>query len=65
MRFNAAPPFQNGAASELIRYIQCPALKIILEGDYLRKTVLNIVEPPIFWNAFLISFRNGSLNPAA
>ena len=62
MRFDAAPSFQNGPATDLIRYIQCPTLKIILGGDYLHKTILHIVEPPIFWNAFLLSFCNGSLN---
>lgn len=62
IRFNAAPAFQNGPATNLIRYIQCPALKKILGGDYLHRVILHIVEPPIFWNAFLLSFRNGSLH---
>ena len=62
MRMNAAPSFQNGPATNLIRYIQCPALKIILGGDYLHRVLRHIVEPPIFWNAFLLSFRNGFLD---
>ena len=65
MRFNAAPSFQNGPATKLIQYIQCPTLKIILGGNYLHQIVLHIVEPPIFWNPFLLSFRNGSLNADA
>ena len=65
MRFDAAPSFQNGPATKLIRYVQCPALKTILGGEYLRQIVLHIVEPPIFWNAFLLSFRNGCLNADA
>lgn len=65
MRFSASPSFQNGLATNLIRYIQSPTLKTILGGDYLRQTILHIVEPPIFWNAFVLSFRNGSLNTAA
>lgn len=64
-RFNAAPSFQNGPATNLIQYMQCPALKTILGGEYLRQIILHIVEPPIFWNAFLLSFRNGSLNANA
>ena len=65
MRFNATPSFQNGPATKLIQYIQCPTLKIILGGNYLHQTVLHIVEPPIFWNPFLLSFRNGCLNADA
>lgn len=65
MRFDAAPSFQNGPAKNLIRYLQCPSLKIILGGDYLHQIILHIVEPPIFWNAFSSSFRNGSLNADA
>ena len=65
MRFSASPSFQNGPATNLLRYIQSPTLKIILGGDYLRQTILRITEPPIFWNAFVLSFRNGSLNAAA
>ena len=65
MRFDAAPSFQNGPATKLIQYIQCPTLKIILGGNYLHQTVLHIVEPPIFWNPFLLSFRNGRLNADA
>ena len=65
MRFNADPSFQNGPATKLIQYIQCPTLKIILGGNYLHQTVLHIVEPPIFWNPFLLSFRNGRLKADA
>lgn len=65
MRFNATSAFQNGPATNLIRYIQCPTLKIILGGDYLHQIILHIVEPPFFWNAFILSFRNGSLHADA
>ena len=65
MRFNAASSFHNGPATKLIQYIQCPTLKIILGGDYLHRTISHIVEPPIFWDPFVLSFRNGSLNADA
>ena len=65
MRFDAALSFQNGPATKLIQYIQCPTLKIILGGEYLHQIMMHIVEPPIFWNIFLASFRNSSLNAAA
>lgn len=62
MRFNASASFQNGPATKLLKYIQDPALKIILGGSYLEQLTVSIVEPPIFWNAFAQSLRNGSLN---
>ena len=65
MRFDATLAFQNGPATDLIRYIQCPTLKIILGGDYLHQTILHIVEPPFFWHSFVSSFRKSSLNEDA
>ena len=65
LRFNASTSFHNGPAAALIRYIQDPGLKLILGGDYVRQVTQTMVEPPIFWNAFLQSFRNRSLDPQA
>lgn len=62
LRINASASFHNGPATALLGYIQSPALKIIMEGDYLRRVIRHVVEPPIFWNAFLLSFRNGLLD---
>jgi len=53
MRFSISPIFINGRATELLRYLQAPALKTICGGDLLRKVVLRIVKPPIFWNVFV------------
>ena len=59
---DASASFHNGPASDLLRYIQDPGLKIILGGDYVRKVTRAVVEPPIFWSGFLLSFRNRALN---
>ena len=62
LRFDPSVSFHNGPATALIRYLQDPGLKIILRGDYVRQVTQAMVEPPIFWNGFLQSFRNLSLN---
>lgn len=62
LRFDCSISFHNGPATALIRYIQDPGLKTILGGDYVRKVTQSMVEPPIFWNGFLLSFRNASLD---
>jgi len=65
LRFSASTAFHNGPAAELLGYIQSPALKVVMEGDYLRQVIHHVVEPPIFWNAFLQSYRNGLLETDA
>ena len=65
LRFSASTSFLNGPAAALIRYIQDPGLKLILGGDYVRQVTQIMVEPPIFWNVFLQSFRNRSLDSQA
>lgn len=62
VRFNSSPAFHNGPATNLLQYFQDPPLKIVLGGAYLHQIVKNIVNPPIFWNAFVQSFRCGALN---
>ena len=65
LRLNASTAFQNGSATALLQYIQSPDLKIILGGDYLHRVIIHIVDPPIFWNTFLSSFRVGQLSADA
>ena len=65
LRFSASTSFINGPAAALIRYIQDPGLKLILDGDYVRQITQAMVEPPIFWTIFLQSFRNRLLDPQA
>ena len=65
MRFSISPIFLNGRATELLRYLQAPALKTICGGDLLRQVILRIVKPPIFWNVFVRAYRDGSLQDVA
>ncbi len=65
LRFDSSASFFNGPAAALIRYMQDPGLKLILGGDFVRQVTQVMVEPPIFWNGFLVSFRNGLLDSEA
>ena len=65
LRLNPSISFHNGPATTLLRYIQDPDLSTILGGDYIRRVVVHVAKPPIFWNAFLQSFRDGLLESAA
>jgi hypothetical protein len=61
MRSNLSTDFLNGPATALLKYIQAPELMTIGRGDFLSQVVLKIVEPPIFWSAFMQSFLGKEL----
>ncbi|KAF8533083.1 P-loop containing nucleoside triphosphate hydrolase protein [Trichophaea hybrida] len=65
MRFKTDPVFLNGSATSLLRYLQAPALKAICEGDFLQQIILHVVDPPIFWNAFVWAYRESTLHSQA
>lgn len=65
MRYDLSVPFLNGPATSLLAYIQVPELASIGGGTFLHHVLLKIVDPPIFWSAFVQAFRHGSLTPNA
>ena len=65
MRAKLSPQFFNSQAALVLTYLQAPDLKIMNEGDLLRKVVMNIVDPPFFWNAYRESFLKHELNDNA
>ena len=62
MRLDASPRFFNGPTTKILQYIQDPALKVICGGEFLQRIILQMVEPPIFWNAFARSYIQGELS---
>ena len=54
--------FINGPATALLQYLQAPELCTIGGGDFLRKILLCIVEPPFFWDAFVQAYEDKSLH---
>ena len=61
-RFSLSPAFFNDQAVAFLQYIQAPGLNTIHGGDFLQELISNIVEPPIFWSAFVRCFRDRTLS---
>ena len=57
--------FFNNQAASVLTYLQAPELKIMNEGDLLRKVLMKIVDPPSFWDAYRESFLKHELNESA
>ena len=63
--FDVSPPFLNNAAAKLLQAMKSPSLASTSGGSYLRKIVQAIVDPPIFWDAFVDALRSNQLEPDA
>ncbi|EJD38161.1 P-loop containing nucleoside triphosphate hydrolase protein [Auricularia subglabra TFB-10046 SS5] len=53
--------FLNGHATQVLKYLQVPQLRTVHSGEFLRKIVKAIVDPPVFWSPLLAAFHNGKL----
>ena len=62
---NTFPLFLNNAAAKLLQTIKSPSLASTSGGSLLRKVVQAIVEPPIFWDAFVGALKTKQLEPDA
>ncbi|KAI6040717.1 P-loop containing nucleoside triphosphate hydrolase protein [Pisolithus marmoratus] len=61
MRSDLRVEFLNGLASDVLEFL----LRAEMGGDVLNNVIVNIVDPPIFWNEFYRAFENGILNQRA
>ncbi|KAI6121074.1 hypothetical protein F5141DRAFT_1200869 [Pisolithus sp. B1] len=61
MRSDLRPDFLNGLASNVLEFL----LRAEMGGDVLNSVIVNIVDPPIFWNEFHRAFESGTLNERA
>ena len=62
---NISPPFLNNAAAKLLQTIKSPSLASTSGGSHLRQIIQAIVEPPIFWDAFVDALKTNQLEPDA
>ena len=62
MHAKLSPQFFNNQAASVLTYLQAPELKIMNEGDLLRKVLMKIVDPPFFWDAYRESFLKYELD---
>jgi hypothetical protein len=65
MRCDLSDTFMNGHGEAILRYLSSPNLTTIADGQFLQPIIHALVEPPIFWNAFLQAFRAGKLSESA
>jgi hypothetical protein len=61
-KFDLSLKFLNGFATDLLRYLRAPELLTIGVGDFLRKILICIVDPPFFWHEFAKAYEAGSLH---
>ena len=62
---DVSPLFLNNAAAKFLQAMKSPSLASASGGSYLRKIVQSIVDPPIFWDAFVDALRGNQLEPEA
>ncbi|KAG6891612.1 hypothetical protein C0992_002651 [Termitomyces sp. T32_za158] len=65
LRINLTPVFFNGPCADLLEYLQLPDLQSIGSGQFLTDILLKIVDPAIFWDPFMQSFKDGTLKKRA
>jgi len=66
MRFDLSIQFHNGSATKLLQYLSSsPEVASIDSGDYLRRVVDAIVDPPFFWKSFSDAFKGSHLQGPA
>ncbi|PWY93542.1 AAA family ATPase [Aspergillus sclerotioniger CBS 115572] len=53
VRLDLALGFLNGSVAAFLCYLQDPSLEDFGNGQFVRKVVSYLVDPPIFWNAFV------------
>ncbi|RDW66353.1 hypothetical protein BP6252_09988 [Coleophoma cylindrospora] len=63
--FDTSTVFMNDNAVSLLQFLQDPSLESIDSGSVLAQVLLNMVDPPFFWDAFTKLFKEGALTPDA
>lgn len=65
MRYDLSSNFFNRRGADILVYLQDPGLNEIAGGTFLQPVLTKIVDPPIFWYAFVAAFRGGKLEEKA
>ena len=65
LRFDVSISFLNGPAESFLKYLRDPELGQLCNGQFLRKIILSIVDPPAFWDALVTAFTSDILSEAS
>ncbi|KAH8689078.1 P-loop containing nucleoside triphosphate hydrolase protein [Talaromyces proteolyticus] len=61
-RVDLSVDFLRGAASDFLRYLQHPGIENLCNGQFLRRILSGIVDPPTYWNALVEAHRKHDLS---
>lgn len=60
-RVDLSVDFLTGAASDFVQYLQHPGIENLCNGQFLRRILSGIVDPPTYWNALVEAHRRHEL----
>ncbi len=62
LRTDVSLSFVNEHTATFLRYISEPAIRQVCNGQYHKKLLVIIVDPPTLWNALVALYKDRSLN---
>ncbi|PYH88610.1 AAA family ATPase [Aspergillus ellipticus CBS 707.79] len=65
VRVDVSPQFINGSVAPFLSYLQHPGLENFGNGQFVRSLLAHLVDPPIFWNAFVAAHTQKLLGEEA
>ena len=63
LRLDFTKDFLNKSVCALLQYLQAPQLEVVCSGDFLRRIIRALVDPPIFWDGLLRALEMNVLTP--
>ncbi|KAK0650649.1 NFX1-type zinc finger-containing protein 1 [Lasiodiplodia hormozganensis] len=63
LRFDISDAFINNELQNLLAYLSDPLVKHLCNGDFLRRLLLLVVDPPSLWHAVVEAFKGNRLSP--
>lgn len=61
VRLDLSTTFMNGIICDVIEYISSPEVVSLSGGDFLRRVIVALADPPLFWSAYSQAFRANEL----
>jgi len=65
IRFDVSAKFLNGPMECFLTYLRAPGIEQLCNGQFLRKIISSLVDPPTFWNAFVNGHNQKVLTEAS
>lgn len=63
LQLDGTKDFLNESVCALLQYLQAPQLEVVCNGDFLRRIIRDLTDPPIFWDGFLCALKMNVLTP--